>query len=252
MNVKTKGIILSRRKYRENQKYLTILTADYGLLECKLRVFGQINRQQYNNIDVMGYYNFDLFLFKEQYVINAAEKIEDFYSLRLDVENLALGEYFCELMEYLKPDTKTAAGSLRLILNSLYFIHSQKRDVQLIKAIYEWRSLCIHGFMPDLIGCYLCGAYLSEKMYFLPYSGRLICYNCEKEGKGQEMILISAGTLQAMRFVAFKEEQEIFGFVLDAHSLKQFSKVSEEYMLIKTEKRFKTLEMYHHIAASEV
>lgn len=251
MIIKTKGLILSQRRYRERERYLSILTEDLGLIEAKIRIFGQINQQAYNTIGVLGYYEFDLYFGRQRYSVNAAEKLEDFYSLREDVSSLALGEYFCELTAWLKPETSSAGECLSFLLNCLYWLKEKRCSPVLLKAIYEWRILCETGFMPGLVGCASCGTYTSQMMYFSPLQGALYCEKCKGEA-AEHLLPLTAGSLQAMRYVALKSSRELFGFSLSGKSLESFAKVAEEYMSYRTEKQFKTLEVYKQMEACNI
>lgn len=90
-----------------------------------------------------------------------------FYELRLDIEKLALAQYFCELMINIVPEGAETVPYLRLILNSLYFVANGKRPMPLIKAVFELRLLSLAGFMPNLVCCDKCKIYESKIMYFL-------------------------------------------------------------------------------------
>lgn len=247
MNIKTKGIILSRRRYREREQYLTILTEDLGVIEAKLRVFGQINSQRYHAIGVLGYYQFDFYYGKQKYTVNAAEKLEDFYSLREEPLFLALGEYFCELTAWLKPDLTASGRCLSFLLNTLYLLKEKKIPCDLLKAVYQWRILCETGFMPNLVGCASCGCYQADKMFFDPLEGALYCGKCRENEENTRALQLTPGGLQAMRFVALKESREVFGFSLSGRSRDNFIQMAEEYSHVKTEKQFKTLQVYQQM-----
>lgn len=248
MIIKTEGIILSQRSYRDSEKFLTILTRDQGLIEAKLRQFGQIKRSQFNLIAPPGYYRFDLFVLKQRYTVDAAEKIEDFFSLRYDVEKLALAGYLCELTQSLAPPREDARVYLRLLLNTLALLEQERRSPAFLKAVFELRALSLGGFMPDLVCCKHCCEFEGKKMYFLPFAGTLVCSDClpGSTEAGQLHIPLAPPVLCAMRYILYKEEDRLFSFTLADKPLKQLGKLTEYYTLCHMENsRFPSLSLYN-------
>lgn len=255
MIIKTQGVILSQRSYRDNEKYLTILTKDCGLIEARIRVFGQIKRTIFQSICPPGYYKMDLFVSKQMYyTVDTIEKIEDFFTLRYDVEKLALAGYFCELTQALVPAKEHVWVYLRLLLNTLYLLEQEKRIPLFLKAVFELRSLSISGFMPNLVCCRECCEYEQKQMYFLPLEGELICSDCMREHPAQRNdlpILLNKPVLSAMRYIIYKDFDKLFDFSLSPVYLKQLSQVTEYYMLTRLEKEFNSLVMYKQLKTEE-
>lgn len=251
MMIKTDGIILSQRCYRDSEKFMTILTHELGLIEAHCKVFGQIKRTGFNSMGIFGFYRFDVFAGKHRYSVNTAEKIEDFYAIRYDVEKLALAGYFCELTQTLAPPKEHAWVYLRLLLNTLSFLEKGTRSMAFLKAVYELKALSIEGFMPNLVCCKECCEYNKPKMYFLPIRGELLCSDCMTEQFDQVRILVNKPVLRAMRYIIYKDIDELFNFSLEAEFLKQLGEVTEYYMLNKTEIEYNSLKMYKQLKTEE-
>lgn len=248
MNIKIKGIVLSRRNFRSREKYLTLLTDSRGLIEARLRVFGQITSNCFSNISVIGYYNFDLFDGKNGYVIDSAEPIETFFELRYDPLKLALAQYFCELTQFMVPPLQSAGENLRFLLNSLYFLKEGVKKPQFLKAIFEFRTLRLAGFMPNLVCCSQCCEYEKEVMYYLPLRSELVCSDCLGKIPKVEAIPLPKSVLLAMRYILYKDDSEVFSFKLDDKSLKYLEGITEYCILLRTEKPLKTLTIYKRLA----
>lgn len=249
MQLKTKGIILKQRNIGENDRIVTILSAELGLIEGSARRAKSTRSPLTGATQLLTYSEFCLFKGKQNYyIIDTAETINSFYSLRLDVVKLALAGYFCELVAYLSPTTDNAEEFLRLLLNCLHFLQQEKRNQEQLKCIFELRALSLAGFMPNLVGCTECGEFEKTKMAFLPLDGVLICSECfPGSGYDREDIIkhaVQAPVLAAMRHVVFSEPERIFSFKLTGASLKQFSRITENYTLLHTEGKFKSLDIY--------
>lgn len=245
MNFKTKGVVLSQRKYNSEQKYLTLLSPERGLIDVRLRVFGQITNNTFQNIIVGGYYHFNIFEGKSGLVIDAAEPLELFFDLRYRPEQLALAQYFCELTKCLVPSQQRADRHLSLLLNSLWLLEKEKRSPDFIKSVFEFRMLAISGYMPNLVCCKKCCEYQKSKMYYLPYQSALICGDCLAKEPQPEVIELSVPVLHAMRFILYKPDKEIFQFRLNKQNETQLFYLCEKCVRMVLEHELVTLTIYH-------
>lgn len=253
MQIKTKGIILKQRNIGENDRIVTILSPELGVIEASARGCKSVKSSLASSVQILGYSDFCLYKGKSQYIINSAESINSFYFLRLDVVKLSLAGYFCELICYLsKTDDENANLYLKLILNSLYFLQEDKIDIPLLKSIFELRALSIGGFMPNLVCCDECAIFEKDTMYFFPLKGILICEDCLSNLKfnteNSIKILVPLSVLSALRHIIYSEFEKLFLFRLKGESLKQLNYITENYMLLHTEAKFNSLSMYHSIS----
>lgn len=245
MLIKTQGIVIKQRSIGENDRILTILTKDYGILEASARGVKRIKNQLAGASQILCYSEFCLYRGKNYYSINSAQLIESFYHLRLDVVKLALACYFCDLAYLLVPSGEQAWDELRFLLNCLFFLQNEKKSQRLLKSIYELRMMSICGFMPDLTCCAGCATYESEQMYFLPVQSRILCKEClEKQSKELVKWLLPPAVLQAMRQIIYAEDKQMFGFQLVGHSLEQLNFITEEYTFLHTNTTIKSLQLY--------
>ena len=163
-----------------------------------------------------------------------------------NIEDMSLSQYFCELSEHFAPKETDAEDFLRLILNALYFLNKKKRPAQLIKSVVELRMMCISGYMPDLICCTFCKCYETEKMYFLPYSGKLVCSDCISKSDVHSTE-IPRSVVTAMRHCVYSEFNRLFNFKLSSDGMELLERCSEEYLLCISEHNFRTLAFYKNI-----
>ena len=245
MNFKTTGIVLKQRNYLSEQKYLTLLTEDRGLIDVKLRVFGQVNRNVFRNVNVMGYYQFNIFDGRYGCVIDSAEPIEQFFELRYDPKKLAIAQYFCELTYLFVPSKQRAQRHINLLLNALWLLKKDKLEDKFIKCVFELRLLSLSGYMPNLVCCKNCCSYEKEKMYYIPLQGVIICKDCIDKTSYEEKIELPNSVLKAMRYIIYKEDKDIFKFKLYPKHLDFLAHLVEHCVLIFAEKEPTTLNIYH-------
>lgn len=242
MNIKTDGIILRETMTGEQDRLVTVLTRSNGVI--KAFVNGARNPKN-KNVSSTGLLCYSDFLInktqKGVYIIREATAREMFFSLRDDIVNLSLAQYFAELTYELSPREEDSSEFLSLILNSLYLLAKGKRSRKIIKSVIELRMLSIAGYMPEIAYCRLCGNFESEIMYFSVYTGELYCDMCKGT---QKLARLSLSTVTAMRHICFSEREKIFNFKLPEDCLNSLSDITEKYLLNITARKYKTLTFY--------
>lgn len=252
MTVKTKAIVLKHTFLSEEDKKLYLLSRDYGLIEAKARGVKRLKGTLLNTTEDFCYSDFCLFSGKSGYIVNSADKLDNFFFLRDDIEKMALASYFCELTYYLTPTAENAEVFLRLLCNSLYFLASGKRTPAFLKPVYEFRAMAESGFAPNLVACENCGAYDHKVMYFYPLQGAILCDNCvdSVSPSSQEQtcrFMLTPNVLAALRHILYAELDRLFNFKVNSETLNYLDSISEYYVKLYLERSIKSLEFYHSI-----
>lgn len=245
MVLKTKGVILKQRPIGEQDKIITILSDELGMIEASARRIKSAKSKLSASLQPLSYCEFTLYQGRGHYIVNAAYVIESFYDIRLDLVRVALAAYFCDLVCFVGPVDDGITPCLKLLLNSLYFLAKGEKPLLLLKPVYELRLLSISGFMPDLVACRRCASYEKEEMYFYPSDGYLLCGDCKKGTSAEARLTPSV--LAAMRHIVYSAPEKVFHFQLAEKSMKSLSEISEYYTLCQIDRSFPSLEMYHSI-----
>lgn len=245
MRLNTDGLVIREQNIGEADRRVTLLTRDYGIVHAFARGARRIKSNTLTATQLLSYSRFSIFQGRESYIIDEAEPIEVFFSLRGDMENLSLALYFAQLMAELAPELDEAAPYLRLILNALHLLASGKRPALQLKAIFELRLLSIAGYMPNLIACETCGSFESDPMFFNVGHGSLYCAGCRPKAAHDTL---SMGVVTAMRHIVFSDFDKVFRFTLPNDSVRQLAGISERYLLAQTQRGFQTLDFYHQVS----
>ena len=96
------------------------------------------------------------------------------------------------------------------------------------------------GYMPDVLACAGCGKYDGGEFYLDPVEGRLLCADCAE--KARHITNLDNGALYALRHICLAEDKKLFSFTLSDSSLKDLSRVSEQYVLAHLEHKMKSLD----------
>ena len=242
MILRTDGIVIREQMTGEQDRLITILTREKGIIKGFVNGGRNPKNKNVAATGLLCYSDFSIEKTKKDvYVIKEATSKEVFFSLRENIVFLSLAQYFAELTYELAPREESSSEFLSLLLNAVYLITQNKKDMRLIKSATELRMLTLSGYMPSLVACSECGCYESENMYFDLNSGELFCEECNLKNSLQKLTLT---TVSAMRHICFSEAQKIFSFTIPKNDLSDLSFVSEIYLKNITNRKYKTLEFY--------
>ncbi len=246
MLIKTTGLVIRQRNIGENDKMITILTKDYGIVEASAKDAKKTKGPLTAATQLLCYSEFCLYHKKNYYSVNSASTINSFYDLRLDVVKVSLAAYLCDLSNYISPTEEHSWGHLRFLLNTLHMISTEKKTAKLLKAIFELKIMSLNGFMPDLVACNECAEHGEGEYYFLPIEGVIYCKSCLEKSElvGEVKYELNSAVLHAMRHIIYSEDDKIFAFNLQGESLGALEYITENYTLIHTKPNFSSLKMY--------
>lgn len=246
MFLTTKALVLREVKYKEADKILTVLTANEGKLTVKARGAMRKSCKYSAASQMLCYSDMTLFGNKGKWSVNEAETIEQFLPLRQDLELLALGAYFAEMLEAVSDEDSPNPAVLQLGLNSLFALSRGMYDPRHIKAVFELRLMCLSGFEPDLYGCSACGLETPEDALFSIKGGVVHCRGCSPGAMGISLPLCR-DALEAMRYICFAEPKKIFSFSIPQEAEKQLHDVAEAYVAAQLERGFSSLDYWKSV-----
>ena len=245
MKFSTDGLVIHERDTGESNRLVTILTRDRGVIRAFANGAKRIKSRSAAATELLCYSSFVFFKNKDTYSIDEATPNEVFFSLRSNIDNLSLAQYFCELAAAIVPENIESEVFLRILLNSLHFLASGKKDINIIKAVTELRLASAAGYAPDLVACCECGEYEGE-MLFDCMEGSLFCAKCA-ELCPPSALPVSQGILAAMRHIIYSDFSKLYSFTLPENQASRLANISETYLKNQLEREFKTLDFYHSL-----
>ena len=246
MQLKVTGVVVREMNLGESDRIVTILTKERGVVRAFARGSKRLGSRLFAATQPFCLSDFVLYHSKDKYILNEAQLATSFFKLRQDIERLSLAQYFCEVVSLIAPQEDEAEEWLRLTLNALHILQAGDKPACLIKAAFELRAALLAGYCPDLEGCAGCGA-AEGPFYFYALEGRLLCERCGAGASG--IVPLSPGVLAAMRHIVSCPAEKLFSFTLSPAALQLLGDVTERYLLVQTERHFKTLDFYHAVAA---
>ena len=241
MYLTIRAIVLRVTDYNDRDALLTVLTQKHGKLTVKARGLRRKNSPLIAPCQLLAFGEFTLFEYKGQYTINEAHSIELFSNLRRDLTKLSLGTYFAQVAEVLSQEDLPNPELQSLVLNCLYALSKLNEQEMKVKAVFELRSACLAGFMPDLFGCHICGNQNPDR--FDLSEGMLECVSCRGMGGGIRMP-VNPSVLDAMRYICFCDPKKILSFDIKTENLMKLADITEAYLTTQLERGFSTLDFY--------
>lgn len=244
MYLNTKGLVLRETTYRETSKILTVLTADEGKLTVSAKGVRRRGSKLAPGVQLLTFSDMTLSGSHDRWTLTEVSPIEMFEGLRMDLELLALGSYFAQLLEAVSDEDMPNPGILSLGLNALYMLSEGKGDIHLIKSAFELRLMTMAGFMPELDGCCVCRAQNPENPRLLLEEGVVCCRGCRQEVFGEASAPLCAGSLEAMRHITSCGDRKVFSFTLGCQAARRLENAVERFVSAQLDRSFSTLEYY--------
>lgn len=242
MYLTIKGLVLRVTDYRDHDALLTLLTHDHGRLTVKARGLRRKNSPIAAVCQLLTYGEFVIFEYKGMYTINEAHVLELFPGIRSDIQKLALSTYFAQAAELMSQEDMPNARLLSLVLNCLYGLSQLKLPEEMVKTVFELRSVCLAGYTPDLSGCRGCGCETPDR--FDLSAGMLECRSCRDATSDGLRLPITVSMLDVMRYIVSCHDKRLFSFSADTSTYLQLSQLTESYLATQLERSFSALDFY--------
>ena len=249
--ITVKGLVISRRDIGENDCVISIITAEYGVMEIYVRGARKLTAKNNSSTQLFAYSTYCINERNERYYLNSCEPIRAFYELSLDVKKYALACYFIEISQYCIPKNQTAQNVMQLLLNSLHFLAEDLRSCAYLKSVFEMRFMSEVGLLPQLIGCRDCYQYeAGEMMYIMIDRACLLCGDdFERRGFEEDYyhIRINNTVLHSLRFICLADIKRIFNFRIGEQNQQLLNEITEKYIIRHLSYKFKALDFYKDI-----
>lgn len=239
--VEAHGIVTREVKYGDTSRILTVITREFG----KISVLAGGVRTNKSGLlaatQLFSYVSFNLFKGREKslYKINSGEITTSFSKIRESLERMAYASYFCDITNYVMQEDAPDEEQLNLLLNCLYVLAEDKLPYDMIKAVFEFRTLSVQGLVPELALCGNC--HIPDSLVYIDTeNGCALCENCGE--KRENLIRTGSGVIKAIEYIAGAEAKKIFAFRVPENMTGYMSDLGEFLIEKNLEKHFKTLD----------
>lgn len=248
MNLTVKGIIIAETDFSEKDKYITLLTYNHGKISVLCKGVRRKNSPLANKTRLFVFAEFEVFANKDKYILNDVILIERFFEITEDIEKFAVCSYFIQLSSKICDEDHINIEITRTLISSLYAVAKQKKDIKLVKCAFEIRLMSLAGFHPVIDRCYICNKKSGIlKPHFDSINGGVCCFDCISQQEFMHIRHISQGVLDALYHILTCKIEKVYSFNLNEISFNILYELCEDYVLMQTDYKFKTLDFYKSI-----
>ena len=168
------GMIIKAVPIGEYDRRLVLLTKEKGKISAFARGARKPNSRFVASTNLFCFGTFKLYAGRESYTLSEAEISNYFEELRMDFEGAYYGMYFLEIADYYTRENNDEREMLKLLYQSLRALSHPTLKKQLIRAVFEIKSVVINGEFPGLPEENLMGTnqgrkYLDSTRYAVEY-----------------------------------------------------------------------------------
>lgn len=264
------ALVLKVTDCGENDRLISLLSVERGRIAVVAKGGRSVKYKYLPSIQLFTYSAFELYEKNGMYWIKDAIVNTYFPHLCDSIEGVALASYLAELAYELSGENESGGAILRLLLNSLYMISESEKPYGMIKAVFELRSVCYSGYMPELSACDECHRENGELCYVDIMNGRLLCPDCFGQpsdkpdngavqdsinalGERNTYIPVSLGVVNTARYVLSADPKRIFAFKLDNEKDRyDFYRLAEVYATWHLGRGFTALDFYKSLQSGKL
>ncbi len=225
---KVEGIILRNQPFRSSSLIVTFFTREAG----KIRgVAKGVHRERENRQAGFEIFTLAEFIFYEKkrsdlHLISDATILESNDVLRVRLESIAYGSYFCELVDEL---TEVQDPHPR-IFDFLQTAHKYLPVIspERLTLIFTVKLLGEMGWIPYTDGCVFCDAKPLERGYFSIKQGALLCDGCRSKDQGAPAI--SPACLELIRMYSRQEMASCLERASSIHAVNELQRLLTQFL----------------------
>lgn len=254
------GLVIRVSEYGENDKLLTVLTAEHGQMVMVAKGARSMRSKLMVLCHSFTYANFEYSQKHGRYWLSGGSVTDSFFGLNSDISGFALASYLVQLAGEITGEGVPCERVLRMTLNSLYAIQNKLKPLPLIKSAYEIFAAEESGFSPDVSGCADCGRETFDSGWLDIMNGRLLCDECLSKQGGVDRVPVTdrfmtqtilvpfnGEALAVWRYVSAAPLKRIFAFSVSEEGQKLLTRATETYLVNHLERSFETLEFYNSV-----
>ncbi len=203
MVTETDGLILRQIKLPDDRRMLVLFTRKYGKISAGTSI--RLNGKNKSSLALRAFTHgrYELYHGREIYNINAAETLESYFRLGEDIDKYMLASYALEFTDKVVPESQPGEKILDNLLDFLRILTVRKSKLKSLLIVYQWKLLCLCGYMPELDRCAKCGKDLPPAGFSV-VDGGAICNDCKTSGRVNLSLLydINFDIIKTLKFIS--------------------------------------------------
>ena len=200
------GIVIGYSDYRDNDRMLTLFSAERGRIECKARNCRKPTAKLLACAQPFVFGEFELFSNKDRVTVNGCDVRETFYPLREDVDRFMTASVCTQLCNGIIEQEASDEALFSLLYHTLSFLAYSESDPKDLLFAFLLHYLNHAGYRPSLTRCAVCRRDIRADvvLYYSADAGGAVCAACPHGGKP-----VSKLALEAMRRILMLSDEEL-------------------------------------------
>ena len=203
MVTETDGLILRQIKLPDDRRMLVLFTRKFGKISAGTSI--RLNGKNKSSLALRAFTHgrYELYHGREIFNINAAETRESYFRLGEDIDKYMLASYALEFTDKVVPEGQPGEKILDNLLDFLRILTARKSKLKSLLIVYQWKLLCLCGYMPELDRCARCGKE-SSSAGFSVVDGGVVCQACRDSGRINLSLLYNCNfdIIKTLKFIS--------------------------------------------------
>lgn len=200
------AIVTGYTDYRDNDRMLTLFSADRGRIDCKARNCRKPTAPLLACAQPFVFGEFELFTQSDRVTVNGCDVRESFYPIREDVDRFMAASTAAQLVNRVIEHDSPDEPLFSLLYHTLSFLAYADVVPKDMLIAFLLRFLDHAGYRPSLTRCSVCRRDVRSDavLFYSADSGGVVCVACPHGGKP-----VSKLSLEAMRRILLLEHDEL-------------------------------------------
>ena len=176
---KTTGIIIRKINLNDADRIITVLTDDYGKIDCIAKGARRIKSKFCGRLELFNHINLTCFQGRDLAILNEAYLLEGFLETK-NFDKHKILFFIAELTNKLIQTNQQIEGIYPLLKDVLNHIDSSKKPDTVLHS-YLIKLLTLTGFLPPWNKCAICNDKLNVKntIYLNSVDANVVCGGCK-------------------------------------------------------------------------
>ena len=242
MGAEEHGIILFSHIQNEYDLRVVLLTEKHGKVTAFIKNARKVRNEFKGKALPLVFGKFDIYYGHSSNKINSINVIETFDFFYTNLDEAVYAYYFLEFANYYGKENNDEKELLKLIYVSLKEIIKKEKNLDLIKAIFEYKYLVISGVYPSI------EVENSSKDIYLDIDNKKIGNNAFNDSNS---LKISKSVFNTLEYLSICDVKKTYNFTLKKDIIYEIITVVKKYYDFNHYHKFNSLDYFQDIKTNK-
>lgn len=242
--IKVQGVIIKSINISESDKIVTLFSDKLGKIDAVVHGARRSRSKFLSSTQPFCYCDYVVYKGKNLYTINQSSIIESFQSILMNLDKLAYGSYFLELVDNITEKEMKYVSILAMLLKTLYILVHGDVELELLRLTVSFKAISLAGYMPRLKGCVKCGSKMDYGVFSIKEGG-ILCSKCSIDG--EYVYELNRETLHFLHTLKNIKLEDLRYIKYERKMVEYLQNILTKYIMYYTEKDFKSISLINTI-----